>query len=95
MAINSNYVLNNCKIINIIGSGNNLRKIIIGNNTTGLGYGVFQDLTNLQKINSDVNGLAIIPDNITHIYSYALLNCKSLTNIIVPNSVTDIESGAF
>ena len=36
-----------------------------------------------------------IPDDVTSIWDYAFENCDSLTSIVIGNSVTSIEEGAF
>lgn len=37
----------------------------------------------------------VIPNGVTHIKQYALVNCSSLKSIYIPNSVTSIADGAF
>ncbi len=37
----------------------------------------------------------VIPDSVTHINSYAFINCTSLTSVIIPDDVTSISESAF
>ena len=42
-----------------------------------------------------VEGKIIIPDNVKRIAGCAFLNCNNVTSVVIPQSVTYIESGAF
>lgn len=58
-----------------------------GEPITHIGYGAFEDCTNLTSI--------VISENITHINEQAFLNCKNITNITISDSVISIGWGAF
>ena len=55
----------------------------------------FYTATKLKRVNSNVDGECNIPDSVTTIGMQTFNQCKSLTSIYIPNSVTSIGSGAF
>jgi hypothetical protein len=59
----------------------------IPNSVTSIGYGAFEDCTNLTNVT--------IPNSITSIGSVAFRGCKNLTSITIPNSITNMGLGAF
>ena len=87
-----------------------LSKVYIPDSVKELGYGVFykcDSLTNIDFLPENIsyinvnlfgecNGLVNIriPDNITYIRD-SFKNCAVLTSVIIPSSVTSIDSNAF
>ena len=57
--------------------------------------GTFQSASKLKRVNSNVDGECNIPDSVTTIGYNTLNQCKSITSIYIPNSVTSIGNGAF
>ena len=58
-----------------------------GSKLTCINYGTFEYCRNLASV--------IIPNGVTTIGQVAFCGCDSLTSVSIPNSVTNIESGAF
>jgi len=56
--------------------------------------GVFESCSNLSRLNSNIDGMAIIPYGITSIGWQAFWHCN-LGNVIIPDSVTSIGYNAF
>jgi hypothetical protein len=52
---------------------------VIPASVKAIGYGAFQECTNLTSI--------VIPEGVTYIDHYAFFNCTSLTSITIPNTV--------
>ena len=55
----------------------------------------FSSATKLKRVNSNVDGECNIPDSVTTIGYGTFDQCKSLTSIYIPNSVTNIDNAAF
>ena len=75
-------------------SNSGLIYIDLPNSVTTL-EGTFSSATKLKRINSNVDGECNIPDSVTTIGYQTLNQCKSLTSIYIPNSVTSIGNGVF
>jgi len=59
-----------------------IKKAVIGDGVTSIGYEAFSGCTSLTSIN--------IPDSVTSIGNFAFENCNSLTSINIPDGVTSI-----
>ena len=79
------YMFRNC---------NKLETIVLPNNITELGGGVF-GYNNGDKHDNTTLKTVIIGDKVSSIGSGAFSGCVSLANINLPNSVSYIDSGAF
>ena len=77
------------EITKYTGNGGNvvIPSTINGKKVTSIGYGAFEDCSELESI--------ILGDGLISIDDYAFNNCNSLTSITIPNSVTSIGCGAF
>ncbi|MCH5187521.1 MAG: leucine-rich repeat domain-containing protein, partial [Oscillospiraceae bacterium] len=64
-----------------------IKKVIICDGVTSIGYCAFYKCTSLTSIT--------IPDSVTSIGWSAFYNCTSLTSITIPDSVTSIGDRAF
>ncbi len=64
-----------------------VKKVVIQNGVTSIGYGAFKYCTNLTSV--------VIPDSVTSIGDSAFSHCESLTSVIIPDSVTSIGNSAF
>ena len=89
----------------------NLKKVVVGENITGIGENAFQNCPTLETVDlADAKKLTYIndkafanssikridiPDWITSIGTCAFQNCDGLTNIAIPASVTWIGNYAF
>ena len=88
----------------------NVKKIVLPDSVTEIGYDAFYDFTSLKDISlpnsitnisnyafADCSSLesVIIPDSVTSIDWYAFMNCISLESVIIPDSVTSIDEFAF
>ena len=71
------------------GSKTSLRAITIGSCATEVGYRAFIDYTSATSLTFSENG------NLTTIGERAFDNCKSLTSVTLPNTVTSVSTGAF
>ncbi|MBQ3825969.1 MAG: leucine-rich repeat domain-containing protein [Spirochaetaceae bacterium] len=49
----------------------------------------------LTKCDSEAEGVVIIPEGVTEIGEYAFEYCKKITEIVIPASVTEIDSSSF
>ena len=77
------------EITKYTGNGGNvvIPSTINGKKVTSIGYGAFEDCSELESI--------ILGDGLISIDDYAFNHCNSLTSITIPNSVTSIGCGAF
>lgn len=64
-----------------------VKKVIIPDGVTSIGYDAFSVCTGLRSIT--------IPDSVTSIGTNAFYDCKGLTRITIPDSVTSIGDSAF
>ena len=78
--------------------------ITIPNSVTSIGEGAFENCTGLTSLTCPAFAISHIPKSklqtvvITsgeYINGWAFQNCKSLTSVVIPDSVTTIGSGAF
>ncbi len=69
------------------GYSSNVKKIVVGEGITEIGYHAFENMTNLRSVS--------LPDTLTDIGYYAFYGCTSLTEIKIPASVTSIGGQAF
>ena len=72
-----------------------LTSAVIGFFVDTIHGGTFGDCINLKRINSDIDGVANIPDSVTTIGNGAFYRCKSLTNVRLPNELTNLDVGVF
>ena len=73
----------------------NLVNVEIGDCVTIIGGMAFYHCSGLKRLNSDTDGVFIIPDNVTSIGSNAFDGCDSLTSCTIGSGVTSIASRAF
>lgn len=64
-----------------------LKRVIIPDNVTMLGMGIFCDCRSLKEVT--------LSENLTGLGTWVFENCTSLTSIVIPDNVTEIEWGAF
>ncbi len=64
-----------------------VKKIVVEEGITNIGYHAFDGMENLQSVS--------LPSTLTSIQEGAFSECKSLTSIIIPEAVTEIFSGVF
>lgn len=64
-----------------------IKKVIIVEGVTSIGYNAFYGCTNLTDIT--------VPGSVTSIRFYAFYDCSNLKSITIPDSVTSIEQAAF
>lgn len=76
-------------------SGFTLSHCTIGDCVTGIGDRAFFEQTAMTRINSDVEGEAIIPSGVTSIGESAFLHCNGLRTIDLPSGITSIGASAF
>jgi hypothetical protein len=76
-------------------SGYTLSHCTIGDCVTGIGDRAFFEQTAMTRINSDVEGEAIIPSGVTSIGESAFLHCNGLRTIDLPSGITSIGASAF
>ena len=87
-----------------------IKKVIIQNDITGIGYSAFYSCSSLNSITipDSVTSIGMrafcgcsslasitIPNNVSYIGKEAFYGCSGLTSIIIPDSVTSIETYAF
>lgn len=95
---NLTWVLNDEGTLNISGTGDmtnvswdsekeSIKKVIIENGVTSIGYNAFSDCKGLTSIT--------IPNSVTNIDRNAFFDCTGLTSVTIPNSVTSIGNGVF
>ena len=97
---NVKYELHESGTLYIFGDGNmkdydwndkfnvkSMEKAVVEQGVTNIGKHVFSGCPDLASID--------ISDRVTHISAWAFEDCKSFTNIEIPNSITDIGWGAF
>lgn len=65
----------------------NIKKIVIQEGITSIGYQSFDACTNVKTI--------VLPTSLTSMGEYALNDCKSLQSITIPKQLKTIEYGAF
>ena len=65
----------------------NIKKIVIPNSVTSIGYCAFSSCCGLESMT--------IPNSVMSIDGYAFYNCSGLTSVIIPDSVTSIGDWAF
>ena len=75
-------------------SSSELTYIDLPNSVTTL-EGTFDTAHSLKRVNSNVDGECNIPNSVTTIGYQTLNQCKGITSIYIPNSVTSIGNGAF
>ena len=64
-----------------------IKKIVIPNNVTSIGYGTFYKCYNFINMT--------IPNSVTSIMAQAFEGCDGLTSVTIPDSVTNIGGDAF
>ena len=69
------------------GLSNRVRTVVVKKGITELGYDVFAECSELQKVT--------LPSGLTRIGSCAFIDCYSLPELTIPATVTTIESNAF
>ena len=79
--------------INAFVNCSGLTSVTISNSVTSIGGSAFYG-TNLIRVNSNVEGECILPNNIT-VLGIGCFSATRFTNIVIPNSVAIIENGAF
>ena len=72
-----------------------LVSVTIPSGVTSIGDSSFFVCSNLNRLNSDTDGVANIPNNVTEIGYYAFQGCTSLTSVTIPSGVTSIGDFAF
>ena len=65
----------------------NIKKLIVENGVTSIGYRAFYDCTNLTSV--------ILPEGLTSINDAAFFGCENITNIKFPEGLISIGSSAF
>ena len=73
----------------------NLKFFIIPNSVTLIESAAFTECISLERINSSETGLAIIPEGVQRIGTYAFNGLSCITKFELPLSLTMIEGGAF
>jgi hypothetical protein len=73
----------------------NLTSVTILNSSSYLQINCFRDCYNLSRLNSDVDGICNLPNNLAEIMDSSFYNCASFSNLTIPNSVTKIRTWAF
>lgn len=64
-----------------------VKKIVVEEGITNIGYHAFDGMENLQSVS--------LPSTLTSIQEGAFSECKSLTSIIIPKETTEIDNGVF
>jgi hypothetical protein len=92
--------------INTFAHCSGLTSITIPNSVTSIGYSAFDFCTNLSSVtihcatvgnwffNSNIKDV-VLGDEVISIDDYAFNNCKTITSITIPNSVTSIGQSSF
>lgn len=81
--------------INAFGYCTSLTSCTIGSGVTSISNRLFADCRGLSRVNSNVDGVCNIPNNITSIGDGAFSYCPSLTSVTIPDSVTTIGNSVF
>lgn len=97
---NSTWALSESGILTVSGTGESfvglsskngshakVKKIIVKEGITDIGYASFRNCTNLTSVS--------LPNTLTKIENFAFERCTSLTSIVIPNNVTEIDPSAF
>ena len=72
-----------------------LTSVVIGFFVDTIFAGTFDYCTNLKRINSDIDGVANIPNSVINIGGGAFRACTSLTSVRLPNELTNLEGYTF
>ena len=80
------YVFENCR---------SLSNLTIPTGVTSIDDGTFKDCINLERINSNVNGVFNIPSGVTRVNQSCFRNCYKLETINIPSDITIIGDDAF
>jgi len=66
----------------------NLNTVVISNGVTSIEHGAFEGCSNLKSVTIQGNSITTIGDQ-------AFMDCKSLTDICIPNNITSLGVNAF
>ena len=72
-----------------------LSSVTIPDSVEYIGDSAFTFCRSLKRINSNINGLYIIPSGITRIEKHVFQGCTNLSSLGIPNSITSIDDFAF
>ena len=72
-----------------------ITEIQLPKSITSFGKYAFSGCVSVEKINSNIKGEMILPSNVITIEEYAFQNLELITKLVVPESVSSIEVGAF
>lgn len=79
----------------VFGNCTSLTSCTIGTGLTTIEHGTFSGCTSLKRINSNIDGVFNIPNNVTAINGSVFGQCSGLTSVTIPSSVTYIGSSVF
>lgn len=72
-----------------------LTSVSISNSATTIGVDAFSNCRNLKRLNSNVDGVFILPETVTSIGGNAFYHCSGLTSIHIPSGMTGGFGGFY